>query len=66
LDYHNEKEELCKTIKKRSERYIKAVRCKPGASQMFKYVGNAYGDRRKVLSSADDDVGCFCIKSLKY
>jgi hypothetical protein len=56
LDYHINKEELCETIKKRSKEYIRAVRCKPGASQMFTYVGNAYGDRRKVLASKDDDV----------
>jgi hypothetical protein len=56
LEYHINKEELCEKIRKRSKEYIKAVRVKSGASQMFTYVGNAYGDRRKVLATTDDDV----------
>jgi hypothetical protein len=67
LEYHTGKDELCKTIRKRGFEYYNAVRCKPGASQMFTYVGNAYGDRRKVLASSDEDmVSCTTIASLQH
>ena len=56
VEFHTGKEELLKVIRKRGVHYMNYVQCKPGASQMFTYVGNAYGDRRKVLASSDEDM----------
>jgi hypothetical protein len=67
VEFDPDKEEVCADIRRRSEQYIKAVLVKAGASQMFTYVGNAYGDRRKVLASADEDdeVGFCHTKNVK-
>ena len=55
LSFDPSNEKTIADIKVHSERYIKSVSVDPGAKQMFTYQGDAYGDRRKVLASADDD-----------
>ena len=56
FDLSNEK--TIAEIKVHSERYIKSVSVDLGAKQMFTYQGDALGDRRKVLASADhEEVG---------
>lgn len=61
IDFDPEKGEIYTMIKERSRRYVEAVCVRPGASQMFSYRGDAYGDRRKVIVSADDnEVGRNC------
>jgi hypothetical protein len=55
LSFDPNNEKTIADIKVHGERYIKSVSVDPGAKQMFTYQGDAYGDRRKVLASADDD-----------
>ncbi|KAM3071693.1 hypothetical protein ACMFMG_009565 [Clarireedia jacksonii] len=54
IDFHPNKGELLETIRARNKKWLKINHVKPGASQMFKYSGNAYADRRKVLAVGDD------------
>lgn len=67
VDFDQNKEDMLAKIKTRSEQYVKCIRVKRGASQMFTYRGDAYGDRRKVLASGDDgEVRWFFSQYLLY
>jgi hypothetical protein len=57
LQYHNDdKEELCKSIIARGERYNAIVRSEAGATQMYKYDGPALSERRSVIRKKRESV----------
>lgn len=54
LSFHESEAELRSESLRRSLQFIKATaKCPPGSSQMFRYDGNAYADRRKILARDD-------------
>ncbi|KAK3319660.1 putative 26S protease regulatory subunit [Cercophora scortea] len=58
LMYHEDPERLLKEARTRALRFIRATaRCTPGAGQMFRYDGVAYGEQRNILSSKDTPPG---------
>ncbi|CAG8955733.1 hypothetical protein HYFRA_00010999 [Hymenoscyphus fraxineus] len=54
LEFDANKDDLIVKTKERSQKYVKYVSVKPGASQKFIYKGDAYGDTRKVSAVGDD------------
>jgi len=50
------REELCKLMRERGERYIKIVRGRSGATQMYIYEGLALSERRSVIRTSRDAV----------
>jgi hypothetical protein len=61
IEFHSNKDELLSTIRARNKKWLEIIHVKPGASQMFKYSGNAYADRRKVLAAGDDGNVSYCL-----
>lgn len=57
-------EDLLATVQDRGAKYNKIVRCKPGATQMYAYDGEALSESKQIIRSAEDDLVGISVLSL--